>query len=383
MLLKFLESEDDDERSEILKEKGEEIAYGIDEEIDDDVDELYDETPEAGSEGLYGLDLNEGLTEAEISLAPLYASLSRGLMVVTGAPGSGKGVFSNHLAWQQRRLFKDKRVLLDYRLRRLFDLGQEDNRYILFNSEFFDKEVAKMAASSGTTIIRENDTEHKYKTTQKVLKDNTQKLAKEWFRNNELLFVNAHMNLDEFKRYFHNRNPMNPMGIKLGHIITMWRHMGMLILGMCPYLSEIDQYSVIPYMSHEVKCSWSTDGNTTFASFYKKKSVTTRGVINVEGKPVRLRVNGGKPLPEIGVQLRLETATMHDYGDKENAIVEYLQIMDKGLANLNMIHDNAVDEDINNLSERLLYMHGEGIVSCKRFFDIFNSQNILNPLPPK
>jgi len=132
-----------------------------------------------------------------------------------------------------------------------------------------------------------------------------------------------------------------------------------------------------------VKCSWGVDGKTVFAGFYKKKSVTSKGVFNIEGKPTRLRVNGGKPFPEIGVQLNPNVRPSDELGEKENEIVEYLMTCKDKLSNLNIINENADDEDINILSERLLFMHRLELVTCKRFFDIFNSKNILNPLPSK
>jgi len=77
--------EDDEleDSPEVMREKGEEISN------------MYDDSPEAGQNGLYGLGLREGLTEYELKLAPLYASLSRGMMVISGPPGSGKGTFFN------------------------------------------------------------------------------------------------------------------------------------------------------------------------------------------------------------------------------------------------------------------------------------------------
>ncbi len=358
------------ETSEIIKEKAEEIAN------------MYDDPPPQTENGMYGQILREGLTENELKLAPLYASLAIGMMVVTGTPGSGKGVFSNHLAFRLRRMFENKRVLLDYKPTSVFDLGNENNRYIYFNTELLTNEIGKMAEKSDIAIIGENGT---WKNTKKLTKqqmlENTRSVASKWAKSNEIILLNAVMLLDEFKRYFHNRNPMNPLGITLGHVVSVWRHLGILILGMCPYLHEIDQFSIHPYMSHEIKCSSAADGRTFFADYYRKKSITSKGVVNVEGRPVRIKVDGRAPLPEVGVELLDYEYPESDFGNKERAIVDYLQSCPKYLANINQIN-RYVDEDLNTLNKRLLFLHDLNVVECKTFFDIFNSKNLTN-LSPK
>jgi len=238
-----------------------------------------------------------------------------------------------------------------------------------------------MALKSGMKIVDETGMDKKI--SKKDALKNTEVVAKNWIDQNSVLLQNGILGMDEFKRYVYKRSPGTKVGKFLGLIISVWRHLDLLIAGMCPFLNEIDHYIVEQYMSHEIKTSWGMGraSNMVFADFYKKKSVTAKGVVNVEGRPVRIKVDGGKPLPEIGVQM-IDLQNEYDHNaPKEWQIVEYLLQRPDKLANLNMIA-LVVDEDINILSERLLYMHQQGAVQCKRFFDIFNSKNYAN-LNPK
>jgi hypothetical protein len=362
---------------EILREKAEMIA------------DMYDDPPETGEDGLYGLELNDGLTENEIELTPLYASLSRGTMVITGPPGSGKGTFFNHLAWQNRRLFAGRKVLFDYKPGSLFDLGMEHNRYFLFNSEFILKEMDKMAVKSGTAIIEDDDGDdevcfgRKKKKPKKELIKNTSDVAKRWADTHEVLLQNGILGIDEGKKIFNKRNPHSRVAMFYGMIISVWRHLDLLVAIMCPFLNEIDRFLVEQYMTHEIKtsCGMGKMASIVTANFYKKKMVDAKGVVNIEGRPVRIKVDGAEPRPEIGVKLLDTSFDMEDFGVKEKRVVDYLKLKEKNLANLNMIQPYA-DEDINILRERLLFMHRMGIVQCKRFWDIYNSKNFAN-LNPK
>lgn len=377
-MVEILPKIDDDYDSEkdspeIIREKADMIA------------DMYDCSPEAGEDGLYGLELNEGLTEYELELVPLYASLSRGVMVISGQPGSGKGTFFNHLSWQDRRLFAGRKVLLDYKPRPLFDLGMEHNRYFLFNSEFIVKEMDKMALKSGTTIMEEDEAvyEGTKKKQKKNLLKNTSDVARQWTDANEVLLQNGILGIDEGKKIFNKRNPHSRVAMFYGMIISVWRHLDLLIAIMCPFLNEIDRFLVEQYMTHEIRtsCGIRSKSSTVFADFYKKGSVTGKGVVYIQGWPIRIKVDGAEPRPEIGVKLLDTSFDTSEFGTKEKRVVDYLKLKEHNLANLNMIQPYA-DEDINILRERLLFMHRMGIVQCKRFWDIYNSKNYAN-LNPK
>lgn len=356
----------------------------------------YDSTPSAGRDGLYGLELNDGLTEEEMKIAPMYALFRNGLLIVTGDCGSGKGVFSNHLSWRTRRFFRNRKVLLDYLPKPTFDYGFEPNPFFLFNWEFLQSQISSMAVQSGTVKLQTNIKTIDEK--EKLSGDAKEAYAlavEQWRKKNEVLMQNCVMVLDEFKRYVHNRQPTSKINITFGNIISVWRHLNMLILGMCPNIDEIDYNSAKFYMTHHVKCSWMQERkDTTRAKFYRKKSVSANGIVNVEKKPFVINVNGSKPRPEIEVELvRPDLA----FGIPERRITDYMKSLPDTVrdgrkckvSNLNRIAI-ATGEDLNECNVRLLSMHGKwaendfgqeefnNIVKCKGYFDVYNSQNFAN-----
>jgi len=98
----------------------------------------------------------------------------------------------------------------------------------------------------------------------------------------------------EFWRYMHNREPFNPMGIILGAILKRWRHLDLLVIGNAPKRHELDRYSCLPYVTSEVKSSWlghNKAGYRIFPTTY----VGERGVLRLSGKPIPIKIDGGKP----------------------------------------------------------------------------------------
>jgi len=253
----------------------------------DDDEPIFDESE--SNPNIYQEVLNEGLTEEQIADAKSLYNMTRGVMIVTGFPGSGKGVFANTLAWKVKRYYKGKKVFRDDPARRPFGY------FRLFNEEFIMGEMEAMAKASGTTS--EIQAELK---TKKQVKD-VANLSKEWMENRgQVLLQNGVLVLDEFWRYMHNRRPMNPMGIIIGSLLKTWRHLDLLIIGMAPQKRELDAISCLPYITHEVRCSWSLmQPETTDARIFKVRYVGAKGVIEAMGQPMLVHVNGGKERPEI------------------------------------------------------------------------------------
>jgi hypothetical protein len=181
----------------------------------------YDETPEAGANGLYGLELNDGLTDLEMQFAERLAVLMRGVMIVHGQPGCGKGTYGSYIAWKGRRIFKNKKVILDYQPRILFDYGYDDNRYKYFNAELMMDEVDRMAQKADAPLPRTLEANLKAKD-----EEAARVLASTWAKTKgEVLMRDSIWELDELKRYLHNRHPNNRVGIQIGYIIAVWRHL--------------------------------------------------------------------------------------------------------------------------------------------------------------
>lgn len=264
-------------------------------------DDMYDETGDR--DNLYDNPLNEGLTEDEIREAKLLetAGMLRGIMLVTGQAGSGKGLFSNTLGWKLRQYFQNRRILMDYRPRKLFDMyGPPNNKYFLFNSEFMMNQLRAMAKGAGVEVTdEESDKKLKGKKLKSTVED-TGMVAKDWVAQNEVMLLGAIMLLDEFKRYFHNRRPHNPYGVLLGHIINVWRHLDLLMIGMAQLRREIDAISCLPHVTHHVKCSWNGRNNSTTARVFRISHTGKDGVWAVSGKPFKVVVDGAKPRNQLG-----------------------------------------------------------------------------------
>lgn len=372
---------EEDEATEQLEGLSEPVKYGK-------YEGHYDDTPEAGAEGLYGLELNDGLTEAEIQFAERLASLCRGVMVVHAPMGGGKGTFGAYMAWKIRRIFKGKRVLLDWMPRPLFDYSYERNRYKFFNTDLMMDEVERMADMAGVSLVHDADK----KLTGKE-KDIAEEMSQKWAYSNQaqVLMENSVWELDELKRYLHNRHPNNRVGMQISNILTQWRHLRMLCLGMCPNINEIDYNGFLQYVTHEIRPSWCTNNkpHTTKCTIRKKTSISNTGVVRFESKPYHLFIDGAKPRPEIGVKL-LDKDLPLDGMDKR--VIEYLEAKG-GFANLNEISDN-IGEELNECKFRLLALHGEypnpnhkllfnpeAPISCKCVFNIFNSLDYKNLNP--
>lgn len=255
---------------------------------------LYDESP---SDNLYEDRLRPDLSEWEIEDAMHKRRFIRGMMLITGDPGSGKGLFANTLAWKIKRYYEGRKALLDYKPRPLF------GPYLPFDEEFLKGELSKMAELSKVRIseipnnIDREDTEK--------IKD-VSKLANEWVRSKRggIYLSNSVLVLEEFKRYLHNRRPMNPMGITIGHIITWWRHLDILIVGMTPFKREIDRISCLPYVTHEVRCTWQTDGRAK-CTIFQTKWVSSKGILVMargKGTSMPIVIDGWKERPELGGQ---------------------------------------------------------------------------------
>jgi hypothetical protein len=366
-------------------------------EEDEDTNQLlglsdnYDTTPDAGVDGLYGMELNDGLTESEMMFASRLALLSRGVMIVHGTPGCGKGVFANYLTWKIRRIFKGRKVILDYHPKPPFDYGYyKSNPYKYFDGTVMMQEIRKMAVEAGDRVEEDDTGEAELK--KKDEKTKFEQIAKDWSKSHETVLKNAIQVQDELKRIFHNRRPNNKLGMMESNIVSVWRHLGLLHIGMCPNIKEIDINGYLQYVTHEVKPEWCHSfgkKDKTLCRIRRKASVGVNGVVQFESKPYSLFVDGARPRPEIGVQLMRTDLVM---GEPEKRIVDILQDR-KGYANLNVI-SRITDEDINECSARLIYMHGKYIeeergkwvftqpIKCMRIYDIYDSKDMKN-LNPK
>ena len=221
--------------------------------------------------------------------AEFLRTIARGVMLVTGQPGSGKDLFGASLAWLNKYYF-GRRILLDFIPKRAF------GKYTLFNAKVMMQEIEKMAKLAGTDYITTD------KGKQKEQSEFVEDISKKWVEGQgEVLLKGSVLYLSELKRYCYNRNPHNPFNKLIGSICTVWRHLDLLVIGTHVQKHEIDQYSFLEYVTHWAKCSWSlTRPHTADVVVTRGAFIGANAVYDVTAKPVVLHVDGNKPRNILG-----------------------------------------------------------------------------------
>lgn len=239
-------------------------------------------------DGFDDFPIRPGLTWRERKESEVLYSIARGVMLITGQPGSGKDLFGIGLSAMNKYYF-NRRILLDFAPRRSF------GEYTLFNAQFMMNEINKMAKMSGVEKIAQSKDEAE-------LGEFAEDASKKWVENEgEVMLKGSILYLSELKRYCYNRNPHNPFNKFIGSICTVWRHLDILILGTHVLRHEIDRYTYLSYVSHWAKCSWSlTRPHTTDVKISRGAFIGANDVYNVEGKSLVLHVDGAKPRPFLG-----------------------------------------------------------------------------------
>lgn len=244
-------------------------------EYEEDIEELAD------------FPIRPDLSYRERKEAEFLRTIARGVMLVTGPPGSGKDLFGTSLAWFNKYYF-GRRILLDFIPKRAF------GKYTLFNAKVMMEEINKMARLAGTDYITENNSE---KQTGFV-----EDISKKWVEEQgEVLLKGSVLYLSELKRYCYNRNPHNPFNKFVGSILTQWRHLDLLVIGTHIQKREIDKFSFLEYVSHWAKCSWSLSRpDTTDVTIVRGAFIGANSVYDVTAKPMVLHVDGNKPRSFLG-----------------------------------------------------------------------------------
>jgi hypothetical protein len=267
-------------------------------------------------ESLYSLELNPGLTSAEREEAESIVRWLQGngqfygiagLMLVTGMPRQGKGLFSNVLSYKVKRYFKGKHVLRDDHPTSTY------GPYTLFNEDVLMEDIARMKEIATGDVPKEAKSA---KQKAEMIKD-----VKEWQSSRgEVMFKNAVAVLDEGWRYMNNRRPMSPMNLTLSGIIKMWGHLDCMLMILAQRQHDLDRFTCLPYVTHEARCVYCKDRpNTVQVMFYRVQYSSARQALVPVDKPTRIFVDGGKMRPELGGKryfdlYRSKAAPLFDYG---------------------------------------------------------------------
>jgi len=322
--------------------------------------ELFDDDEAASYSDI---ELNDGLITREIEEAARLVPFSKGIMAVTGMPGQGKDLLGTVLSYKIKRYFKARHAVRDERPRSLYGI------YAPFNEGTLLQAMARLESIAKGEVSKEA------KTKAELDKLNGQ-IAKWHSKEGEVMMQMAVAHLCEFWRYMHNRRPHNPMGVAIGGWLKTWRHLDCLIIGTTQQLHELDAISCQPYITHEVRCSWSTTRpNTTECKVYKVRYISTRGIYEMGSrKPTTIWVDGGKQRPELGIFLVPEAIKPVKLSTLENMILEALH--DKKYVPL---YDLAklLEEDLHEVEGAVWRLIGKNIIQAKRYFDLYNSKSAV------
>jgi len=314
--------------------------------------------------------LNPDLTPDELEDAERQIKLSRGLAVILGMPGQGKGLFGNMKAFKNKDYFTDRKVLRDDRPRRLFGM------YEPFTEETLLEDVARMDKISKCDI--QTEIKRSDKVGIKLLSDR----INHWrTTEGEVRLKNGILLLDEFWRYFHNRRPMNPMGILLGGVVKVWRHLDVLILGISQQEHELDRYSCLPYVTHKIHCAWSMIyPDTAECHLHRVRFVGSKGVLEVTGRrPTTIYVDGGKQRPELGMTIAKNFGE-YQPNNLEQAIFDIAQ--DQPGIRLRYAWKILKQQfEYEEVKEVVQHMIDNEVMSCPRWYDIYNSKASVSLRP--
>ena len=179
-------------------------------------EELYDTTDNEAE--FYETYIQPGLTPEQYEDAMFWANYVRGLILVTGPPGAGKGLLASMVAWKMEEYF-GKIKILDYKPRPL--MGD----YIPFSRDMLVNQLDRMRELATVKSHVEEEPEEQEENGGKVDSVDYSVLNKlnkgEWWSKQGRIFLkNSVMVLDEFQRYMPRRNTGSAIGNTIGDLFT-------------------------------------------------------------------------------------------------------------------------------------------------------------------
>ncbi len=185
------------------------------------------------------LKLNPNLTEEEIEDAFFWKDYNRGLMLVTGEPGAGKGILSHMISYKMKHYF-GKMAILDTRPRKVF------GDYIPFSEEMLSEQVERMSAMERGEgkVDREKWIAH-MKKEEKIIDEETGKPTRKVRiveYDGEVFLRNSVVMMDEFgSKYMPRLQPNLSISQVLLKLFNFWRHMHCLMLGVGVSLEDFNR----------------------------------------------------------------------------------------------------------------------------------------------
>ena len=232
--------------------------------------------------------IRAGLNWRQKKDADFQRSISKGVGLVSGDPGSGKDLFTCSTAFMQKYYFPTRKVLLDFLPCRPF------GEYIPFGMREMMHEINKMAKKAGVENAQNSKDPKEEEEFGEYLEGEAAKWATEG--EGELLFTDAVWYMQELRAKAYNRNPNGRTNKFIGGILTVWRHLDLLVMGTHTDPDEIDYKAFLKKVTWRAKCRWSiTRPHTTIVTVARGVFIGGGGVFAVEQKPVLYLVDGDKP----------------------------------------------------------------------------------------
>lgn len=205
-------------------------------------------------------------------------------MLVSGPPGSGKGVFGHMLAWKAKRYYEGKVAMLDTKPRHLFGL------YHPFTREVLVEQLKRIEEATGWKVLSEKDDED-YLEVESGLSLGDVSSGQVFLRNSIIL-------LDEFHSYM-DRRKRRPMGHVLGDLFKIWRHLNMFVIGMTTEEGDLDYKRCVKAVTSFARCRVSIKTPDVFVVTLKRVKFDGSG-LRQSGKKVTITINGARPREALG-----------------------------------------------------------------------------------
>ncbi len=310
-------------------------------------DEIHDDSNELGKPSYT---LMPGLTEEEIEDALFWKDYLRGIILVSGMPGQGKGMLIHMLSFKLKRYF-GLTIISDTRPRPLFgwyapfseeflvdqlDRQKEvaDGKPItLYSYDMFsaieesgdynqtDKKIAGLIANNPLSV---EYISHRLNINPKKVNDSLDKMRANdvvkvqtfrpyvtndgrWMSSRGQVFLKRSVCLlDEFgSKYMNRREPHNPIHrTLLFKVFPIWRHLDTVIIGAATEKEDLDE-RCYPKLTTEIRCSRAVDMSNPDRLLFKVKIfplryISAMGEIEYTGKMVPMWLDGDAPRDMLG-----------------------------------------------------------------------------------
>jgi hypothetical protein len=231
----------------------------------------------------------EGLSWYAEKVADMLSTISRGFMLITGEPGSGKDLFAVSTCSLFKYIF-GRGIILDFLPKRAF------GEYTLMNTATIIKKITEIAKSLRVGGIEGSNDKGE-------LAQFMEEAVVTWLLEGEGydIFRGKVYYISELKRVAFNRNSMARTNKFIGTLGTVWRHLDLLTMGTHVKENEIDVKAFLEYSKLRAFCKQTMTQDLC-------KAVVIRGVYagpefvvsNVLKKPLVFWIDGAEPRDFLG-----------------------------------------------------------------------------------